>query len=205
MADSNINKAVENLQQNGFRVRLFNQGEDALHAILQDIPEGVLIGFGGSWTVRQIGLYDSLREGNYTLCDQYKEGLSPEEGLEQRRKGLMADYYITGTNAITETGKLVNVDGMGNRVAGQIFGPRKVIIVASTNKIVKDIAGAEERIRRIAAPQNARRFGLDLPCVHGESCDTCPPDKTLCNVTSIIHRQRSGRISIYLIKQPLGY
>lgn len=205
MNSDDLKQIVENLKKNGFEVAIFENGEEAKESALKEIPEGAVIGLGGSMTVSQIGLLDALRKGNYNLYDQYKPDLSFEEQLEIRRRGLMADYYITGTNAITESGELVNVDGLGNRVSAQIFGPRKVFIFASTSKIVKDVESALDRIRTVAAPLNAHRFGLELPCVNGKPCSECPPETTLCNVTTIIHRQRMPRIKIFLIKETLGY
>lgn len=205
MEEDKLKKVKENLEKNGFAVEICESGEKAREMALKEIKEGSTIGFGGSYTVRQIGLLEAVRGGKYHLFDQYKEGLSSEEVLEQRRQGLLVDYYITGTNAIAEGGELVNVDGIGNRVAGQIFGPRRVLIFVGINKIVKDVPAALERIRTIAAPRNAQRFGLELPCTRGEPCDQCPPEKTLCNVTTIIHRQHISRIKIFLITEPLGY
>jgi len=205
MNNDSVKKTVDNLKKNGFEVEVFENGEQAKESALKEIPEGSVIGFGGSMTVSQIGLLDALRKGNYKLYDQYKLNLSSKDKLEIRRLGLTADYYITGTNAITESGELINVDSIGNRVAAQIFGPRKVFIFVSTSKIVTDIEAGLERIRTVAAPLNAHRFALDLPCIHGKPCSECPPETTLCNVTTIIHRQRLPRIKIFLIKETLGY
>lgn len=200
-----VAKVKDNLLRNGFMVEICASGEEATKKALTEIKEGASIGFGGSYTVREIGLLSALQQGNYRLFNQYKEGLTREEQLELRRQGLLADYYITGTNAITEQGELVNIDGIGNRVAAQIFGPKQVFIFAGTNKIVADVPAALERIRTIAAPRNAQRFGLDVPCLHGEDCSLCPPEKTLCNIVTIIRRQRTPRIKIFLILDTLGY
>lgn len=205
MKKTRLERTIVSLEQHGFEVQFFKTGREAADAALREIPQNASIGLGGSATVKTINLLEAVLSGQYRLFNQYNPQLSPDEQLEMRRRGMLADYYLTGTNAITETGELVNVDGIGNRVAAQIFGAPRVLIFASVKKIVKDVDAALERIRTIAAPLNARRFGIDVPCIHGEPCSKCPTDKTLCNITAIIHHQRTGRIKIFLIDEDLGY
>jgi hypothetical protein len=201
-----VEKTIAALKANNVEVEYFKTGEEVRRAVLTRIPKGALIGLGGSTTLNQIGLIDALRRGNFRLIDQYESGISSEEALERRRRGLLADLFITGTNAITERGQLVNIDGMGNRVAAQIFGPKKVFIVSSLSKIVPDVDAALERIRKVAAPMNARRLGINAACTRDLPCEQCEPATMLCNFVSIIERQRvEGRMTLFLIEETFGY
>jgi hypothetical protein len=203
---SKVDEVRAALEAHNIGTQYFKQAEEACKAVIAALPDNMTIGLGGSTTVKQIGLLDALRQHNLQVFDQYAEGLSAEESMRLRRAGLTADYYITSTNAITEDGQLVNVDGIGNRVAAQIFGPGHVFIVASTHKIVKDIPAALERIRTIAAPANAKRLKLATPCAIGEGCDKCPGELRMCNATVIIHRQhKKGRMKIFLIEGHYGF
>jgi L-lactate utilization protein LutB len=201
-----VEKVISALKKNNVEVEYFKTGDEAREAVLRRIPDGAAVGLGGSTTLSQIGLIDALRRANISLIDQYEKGISSEEGLERRRKGLLADIFITGTNALTERGQLVNIDGMGNRVAAQIFGPRHVFIVTSVSKIVRDVDAALERIRKVAAPLNAQRLGVDSACARGHGCELCDPQTSLCNFISIIERQRvKGRMTVFLIEEQFGY
>lgn len=203
---ANLEKTIDALKKNNINVLRFQTGAEAKDAALKMIPGGSSVAFGGSATTAQIGLMDALRSGGYNLIDAYASGVPREEAVERRRLGLLADYFITGTNAITESGELVNIDGLGNRVAAQIFGPRKVFIFVSEKKIVPDVKEAFMRIEKIAAPLNAKRLGIDVPCVRGESCLECPPERTLCKYAVVIRRQSlPERMTIFLIAEDLGY
>jgi hypothetical protein len=166
----------------------------------------MVIGVGGSTTIKEIGLLDALSGKKYKFINQYEEGISSEESLERRRRGILSDLYITGTNAITQAGQLVNCDGMGNRVAAQIFGPQKIFIVSSVSKIVPDVDAAFKRIREIAAPLNAKRLGIDSACARGLGCEACEPETCLCNFWTIIERQREkGKMTLFLIEEKFGF
>lgn len=201
-----VNMTIDSLKKNNIKAELVKTGEEAKNRIIDLLPDGSLIGIGGSTSVVQIGLLAALRSGDFFLIDQYEEGITREESFERRRRGLLADYFITGTNAITMDGVLINMDGFGNRVAAQIWGPKKVIIVSSINKIVKDVDEGIDRIRKIAAPLNARRLNIDTPCVRKEPCEKCLPDKTICNFLTIINRQPiPERMHIFLIEEKVGF
>ncbi len=203
---SKVEKVRASLEGNNIVTEYFEQAAEACKAVLAALPDNATVGLGGSTTVKQIGLLDALRQRKLRVFDQYAEGLSAEESTQLRRAGLTAEYYITSTNAITEDGQLVNVDGIGNRVAAQIFGPRHVFIVASTHKIVTDVPAALERIRTVAAPANAKRLKLATPCARGEGCEECPAELRMCNATVIIHRQHTkGRMKVFLIKGNYGF
>ena len=150
---------IENLRSNGFEVIEVCTKEEALEIAKGFVEREMKIGLGGSTTVAEIGLLTWLTEQeDIQLSNQYEAGITMEENLERRRQGLVSDLYITGCNAITQKGELVNADGDGNRVAAQIFGPRKVLLIASKNKIVESVKEGFGRIRGIAAPKNIERM-----------------------------------------------
>jgi len=201
-----VEKTCAALERNKIAVLRFKTGAEARDEALRRLPKDAQIALGGSTTTAQIGLQDALRSGGFNLIDAYAPDLAREEAIRRRRQGLLADYFITGTNAITESGELVNMDGLGNRVAAQIFGPRKVFIFASLKKIVPDVHSALHRIRTVAAPMNARRLGLDIPCARGEDCSDCPPARSICNYTVIMHHQSAkDRLLLFLIEEAFGF
>ena len=194
------------LTANGIRVIVAGTGDEAREQALALIPKGASVGVGGSRTMAEIGLLDALRGGNYGLVDQYDPSLGKEAAFKARRDSLQADYFVAGSNAVTEDGKLVNTDGLGNRVAGLAFGPRQVILVVGRNKIVKDVAAALERIRNVAAPMNAKRLGAATPCATTGVCSDCDSPARICNLTLIVEKQRlPGRTTVILINQELGF
>ncbi|HVP57022.1 MAG TPA: lactate utilization protein [bacterium] len=194
------------LKANGINAIVAETGDEAREQALALIPKGASIGMGGSKTVAEIGLLDALRSPGYGLIDQYDPKLPREAVLKLRRAGLQADYFIAGSNAVTQDGKLVNVDGLGNRVAAFAFGPDKVIIVAGRNKIVKDVAAGLDRIRNIAAPANAKRLGSATPCAATGVCSDCSVPGRICNLTLVVDKQRfPDRMTVILVNQELGY
>ena len=194
------------LEKNGIAALVVETGGDARKRALSLIRKGATVGLGGSRTVSEIGLLDALRAGSYNLIDQYDTNLSREAAMKARKDGTHAEYFVAGSNAITQDGKIVNIDGMGNRVAAFAYGPDRVIIVAGRNKIVKDLDAALHRIKNVAAPMNARRFKADTPCAMGSSCSDCAGAERICNVTLIIERQRDPqRITVILVNEDLGF
>lgn len=181
--------------------------EQACREILAMIPRGAVVYRGGSTSIVEIGLWDQVEKlPGVTCLNPYKAGLSKEEAYEQRLKGCNADIMITSSNAITQDGILVNLDGMGNRVASMVFGPKKVILVVGINKIVRDVEAAKERIKRYAAPANARRLGYATPCAVTGLCSECNAPQRICNAWSIIEGQLfEGRIHVKLVGENLGY
>ncbi|MFH0875918.1 MAG: lactate utilization protein [archaeon] len=207
--DDSIKKTIDALTSNGFNVFFLKTKEEALAKSQSLISDGSTIGLGGSISVEQIGLRNKLVEldmiGRNTLYNPYKEGITREESMKMRHLGMYADVYVTGTNAITKKGELVNVDGYGNRVSAQICGPKKVIIICSVNKITDDLTSAIAKIKKHTAPRNAKRLNKNTPCVKTGRCMDCCSDERICNVTTIIHKSNpKGRIKIILVDSELG-
>lgn len=194
------------LQKNGFQTTFCPTTADAIESIIKLIPVTATVGFGGSLTLQQLGIWEMLVARGNTTYNHSRPGLTREEILETRRKQLTCEIFLTGTNAITRDGKLVNTDGIGNRVAAMIFGPKQTFVIAGVNKIVQDCAEAKKRIKEIAAPMNSRRLNLPNPCVESGSCMDCQGPTRICNVTTVIEKCPSySKIHVFLIGEPLGY
>ncbi len=157
-------------------------------------------------TYVQTGLYQELKDyKGIEVLDTYEKGLAPELMAERRRRSLLVDLFITGANAVTETGKLVNLDMTGNRVAAINFGPRNVIILVGRNKVVPDLEDAMMRIKNYAAPANAMRLDKKTPCVKTSICEDCRSLDRICNIWTITEKSfPKGRIKIVLINEDLG-
>jgi L-lactate utilization protein LutB len=181
-------------------------GDQAREELLALIPEGVSVCRAGSLTLDEIGFWDALKKrGDVEIVDQIKPGLPPEEAWDIRLKGLSADYLVTGTNAVTLDGRLVNLDRTGNRVAAMTFGPKKIILAVGMNKVVSDLEEAMKRVKNLAAPANAIRINAKTPCVKTGLCTECSSPERLCNLWSIIEGNFiKGRIHVKLIGQSLG-
>lgn len=199
-------KVVKALGKNGFSATFCRTAQEAVSAILEEIPQDASVGIGGSWTVKELGLLDKLDARDNRILNHGKPGLSGEEKSEIRRQQLTCDVFLTGTNAVTMGGELVNVDGVGNRVAAMIFGPKKVIIVVGLNKIVEGIAEAVERIKKVAAPINNKRLGMPNPCTSTGECMDCQGPTRICNVTTILHKKpRLSDIHVFVVGENLGF
>jgi len=184
--------------------------EETLDAVVAEIPDGSLVGLGGSMTLEELGLVDRLREdaGRIYLLDRYREGLAPEELEEIKRRSLTCDVFICSANAVTMQGEMLYADGEGNRIAAVLYGPPRVIVVAGVNKLVADIDEGYWRIREVAAPMNAKRLGADTPCRETGFCDeeTCDRKERICNILTVIEGQSDPeRMSVHLVTKPLGY
>jgi len=198
------------LEKRNIAGRIHTSLEETLAAVVREIPDGSLVGLGGSVTLEELGLVDALREdnGRIYLLDRYREGLMPEELEEIKRRTQTCDVFICSANAVTMTGELVYADGDGHRIAAVLCGPPRVIVVMGINKVVSDIEEAYWRIREVAAPMNAKRLGADTPCRETGFCDeeNCRPADRICNVLSIIENQNdSERMSVHMVTRPLGY
>lgn len=179
--------------------------EEARDIVIQNVPAGARIGLGGSRTLEELGILEMLRDSKYALLDQYAPGLPREEQLRLRRDGTLAPWFLSGVNAIAETGELVFIDGMCNRVAGVLYNAEKVLLVAGVNKICPDLTKALWRAQHIAAPTNARRLNTGSSCTEAGICSDCTDEYRICNATVIVHRQRDpGRIFLLLVGGEFG-
>jgi hypothetical protein len=200
-----IERTVKALSSNYFDAHSFMDKESLINAVMQYITPGLKVGVGGSLSVRGIGLIERLVEIDVEVLDHWKQGLTKEEIGSIRLSQLTCDLFLSSANAITEKGDIVNIDGFGNRINSITFGPKKVIIIAGYNKIVPDVNLALDRIKRVAAPLNAKRLNLSLPCAETGYCHDCKAEARICRVTSIIQRRPSGTdVSVYLINEELG-
>jgi hypothetical protein len=200
-------KIIKNLEKRRMAGSYAPTAAQARSEILSMIPEGAVVYRCGSMTATNMGLWEEMAGlPGIEIIDPYLAGLTPEEGLELRRKGMTADVMIAGSNAITLDGKLVNLDGMGNRVAAMAFGPRKVILVVGMNKVAADLESAIARVKHYAAPVNAVRIGIDTPCVETGLCSDCKSPQRICNMWSIIEGHMiKDRIHVKLVGDSLGY
>lgn len=196
------------LEANNFEVHIAENVEGAKKIFHEILPRtgAKSISWGGSMTYVQTGLYEEVK--NYPgveVIDTYQKGLSPEEMLERRRRALLVDLFVTGTNAVTETGKLVNLDMQGNRVAALTFGPRNVIVLVGRNKVVPDIEDAMLRVKNYAAPANVMRLDKKTPCAKTSICEECRSPDRICNTWTITEKSfPKGRVMIVLINEDLG-
>lgn len=198
-------RLIKALEKNGFAAQIYPNRDVALAKLLASIPLAASIGIGGSKTLHEVGLPVALAERGNLLFDHAK-ATSPEEAKEIRRKQLSADVFLTSTNALTLDGKLVNTDGVGNRVAAMTFGPERVIVVCGLNKLVNDVTAALQRIENIAAPTNAKRLNKATPCTQTGYCCKCNVPDNICRVTTIFNKKPSQtKLEIVLIEENLGY
>jgi len=180
------------------------QAKDEIVAM---IPQGATVFRCGSMTAASMGLWEEIAKlPGVEVIDPYQPGLSSEEGLELRRKGMTAEVMIASSNAVTLDGKLVNLDGMGNRVAAMTFGPKKVILVVGMNKVAPDLESAMARVKHYAGPVNAIRLGRNNPCMETGLCTDCRSPQRMCNTWSIIEGHMiKDRIHVKLVGENLGY
>ena len=191
------------LRGNRYEARYFQTKEEAA-AYLNETLDGAEIGFGDSATIAAMGLAKSLAAHN-TVTDpsQYPD---IRDFVAVGKKCLTTEYFLTSVNAITESGILVNMDGTGNRVAGSLFGHKKVFFVVGRNKICPTLEDAVYRVRNVAAPRNAQRFGKKTPCaVKGDKCYDCKSPERICNGLVIHYKKMSNmEMEVILIDEDLG-
>lgn len=200
--DNKLLLVKNSLKANGFNVEIFNSAEEAKKALLEEIDVNESVAFGGSITLDGLGLYEELKNRGNEVYWHWKV----EDKATERMKAITTDVYLTSTNALTLDGKLVNMDGAGNRVASMIFGHKRVYVIVGKNKICKDYEEASKRIKNVAAPKNAKRLNTNTPCRFTGSCNDCSSPDRLCNVEVILHRNPAGsNVNIFLIDEELGF
>ncbi len=204
--DKTLERVSENLRKREFNSLILNTINDIRDYILKEIPQSAKVGIGGSVSVRETGVDSMLKERGNVVYDHWDSTIKTEDMLEVRKKAQTSDYYLTGVNALTINGQIVNIDGAGNRVSSMIFGPGHVIAIAGFNKIAKDTEEALRRIKNIATPQNSKRLGLDTPCAEKGYCLECRAPKTICRITTIIDfKPMLTDFTVILTGLDLGY
>lgn len=199
-----VAKALQALEKNGMKAVYFDEPDSAVSYLMENIDKADTVGIGGSMTVKTLGIPEKLLDRGNKVFFHWLES-TPEGADEARKNAASADVYLSSTNALTEDGKLINIDGTGNRVAAMIFGHKKVFIICGTNKITVDTASGIDRIKANTY-KNARRLKLDTPCAHTGICNDCRSPQRMCNVTSIIERRPSKTdIEVIIIGQELGF
>ena len=198
-----MQESIKNLKKNGFEVIEVENAKEALEFSKKYIQNGQSIGLGGSTTVAQIGLLEYLTTlDNIKLFNQYEDGISAQENLERRRQGILSDLYITSCNAITKDGYLVNVDGDGNRVAAQIFGPKKVLLIVGVNKFVDTLEDGFNRVKDIVVPKNIERMNKKALSMGKEPHYN---SDNIANKFTYINGDKDGRTTIILVNEELGF
>jgi len=198
-------RTIQALKKNNFEGLYVSDSKAALEEVMKRIPDGASVGIGGSVTLAQIGLLDALKNRKIQLIWPQQQAKSDEERLELFRKCFSADVFLSSTNAVTEDGRLYNVDATGNRAGAMFIGPKKTIIVCGVNKIVKDLEAAEKRVREWVAPQNAKRLGKKTPCVETGVCADCSSPDRICNIyVSLAKKPVRTEVIVILVGENLG-
>lgn len=200
----------ENLENNNFEVFISQSADDAKKLALDEIIPKLdikTISWGGSMSFVGTGLFHILNKNeNFTVLNTYDKSLSKEQMMELRRKSLMVDLFITGTNAVTEAGHLVNLDMVGNRVAAIMWGPKNVLLIIGRNKICGDLEDAMFRIKNYAAPVNTMNLDKKTPCRTTGICHDCSSPDRICNYWTITEKCfEKNRIKIILVNEDLGF
>lgn len=197
------------LESNNFEVSLADNQDEACKVVLEEIIPPLnaeTISWGGSMTFIATGLYKQLKDNSkFEVLDSFDKKISSQEMLERRRQSLLVDLFITGTNAVTETGQLVNLDMIGNRIGALTFGPKWVIILVGRNKITTDLDEAMFRVKNYVAPINSMRLDKKTPCVKTSYCEECKSPDRICNTWTITEKSfPKGRVKVVLINEDLG-
>ena len=195
-------KVIKGLKSRNMTGYYAKDKDEALKLALDLIPEGSTVTMGGAMSAHEIGLVKALKEGNYNFIDR-------DDYEDKRQAALLAydaDVFLSSTNAMTEDGILVNIDGNSNRVSAIAHGPKKVVMIVGMNKVCSDVDGALKRARNVAAPINAQRFGITTPCTQTGSCMNCKSADTICcNFLITRYSRHTDRIHVILVNESLGF
>ncbi|MBM4322863.1 MAG: lactate utilization protein [Deltaproteobacteria bacterium] len=203
--EKQVERTINALKKNNFEAVFVPDSKSACEEVLKQIPDAATVGVGGSVTLAQVGLLDSLGKRNINFIWPMRQGKTPDEIFDFIRKSLSADFFISSTNAVTEDGKLFNVDATGNRAGAMFIGPRKTIIVCGVNKIVKDIEAAEKKLKEWTGPQNAKRLGRKTPCVETGVCADCKSPDRICNIyVTLAKKPVRTDIMVIFVGEQLG-
>ncbi|WP_371380111.1 lactate utilization protein [Sporomusa aerivorans] len=199
-------KVVEALIKNEFDAIYAANAQEAATFIMQHVKPGTKVGFGGSMTINSMGIQEKVKAAGGTVIDHGAPGLTLEERVAIAKEEILSDLYLCSSNAITLDGTLVNIDGMGNRVSAMSFGPKKVIVVVSTDKICKDEEAAFERLEGVAAPMNNKRLDTPNPCTKTGGCVNCQLKSRICRVYSVIKKKPMVTdITVVIMGESAGY
>lgn len=192
------------LEKRGFDAFFCATMDDLHRKVLELIPAGSSVAWGGSMSLKEAGIPDLVRENGYKLLDR-DAAKTPEEKQELMRQALLCDTYLSSVNAMTENGLMVNIDGNCNRIAAIAFGPRSVILIVGMNKICRDLPAARHRAQSYVAPANGIRLGVELPCTKTGFCHDCHAENSMCAQIVEMRRNRiAHRIKVLLTPFALG-
>lgn len=198
-------KMIKNLERRHFNACYCRTSEEAIQKVLEIMPAGSSVTWGGSMTIRDMGLTRALHENDYTVYDR-DEAETREEAAKIYLKAFSCDYYLSSVNAISEDGVIVNIDGNGNRVAAITWGPKNVIFVVGMNKVAQDVPAALSRARGTASPINAARFDIATPCMKDGTCHNCNSPESICNYIHFLRNSHPvKRHTVILVDEELGY
>ena len=194
------------LRKNGFEAHYVATGAEALELIARSVKPGMTVGFGGSMSLKDMGAPERVRALGAEVLDHDAPGINQEQELELRRAQLTCDLFLSSSNAVTLDGEIVNVDGTGNRVAALAFGPKKTIVVVGSNKIVRNLNEARDRIETTASPMNNKRLERPNPCVKAGTCQDCQGKTRICRVYQVLRRRPlHSDFTVIVVGEPLGY
>lgn len=203
--EKNAHVAIKNLRDRHFDAYYCCTREESLQMALSLIPHGATVGWGGATSAAEIGLIDAVKTGPYTVFDRETAKSAQERGAVAAMC-LRADVFLTGANALSVDGQMVNIDGIGNRVAAITYGPKSVIVIVGMNKLCPDLESAVRRARTQAAPINQQRFLGKTPCTVTGNCADCKSEDCICNQILITrHCRPAGRIKFILVGEELGF
>jgi hypothetical protein len=200
-------KAVDSLIKNGFGAVYCASSQEVFDCIIREAADAASVGFGGSMSIVGLEVETRLREMGKEILNHANPALSRDERIDVMRRQLICDLFLSGTNALTLSGELVNIDATGNRVAAMFFGPRKVIVVAGRNKLVDGtVHDAIKRVKNWATPPNSRRLNFKTPCAGTGFCSDCNSPDRLCRVTTVIDRKpRFTDLRVLVVNADLGF
>jgi len=199
-------EACEALRRAGFDAHYFATGAEAADRIASLVRQGMKVGFGGSMTLQALGLPGRVKAQGGLVLDHNVPGLDAARKLEIMRAQLTCDLFLSGSNAVTLDGDIVNVDGNGNRVTALSFGPRKTVVLVGANKVVRDIDEALARIETVASPMNNKRFEKTNPCLKTGTCEDCKAETRICRAYQILRRKPFlSDFSVYIAGESLGF
>jgi len=198
--------AARSLKKNGFDAVYVKTGAEATELVSKYLKKGSTVGFGGSMTVRDLGIQRKATDAGCELLDHNAPGLAQDAKTAILKRQLTCDLFVSSSNAVTLEGEIVNVDGTGNRVAALSYGPTKTVVVVGVNKIVRDLDEAFARVETHAAPMNNKRLDRPNPCVKAGTCMDCDGDTRICRVYQILRKRPGGTdFTVIIVGEELGY